>query len=107
MGQFYLTINRCVERIVKQSEKRIQIILVDDYSSDDSLQVCYELAKKDDRIEVYGQSSNKGPSAARNIGLSHANGKYIYFCDADDQMDLDCIKPELFTALRCQRLKAA
>lgn len=86
------TLKKCVERIVEQSEKRIQIILVDDYSSDDSLQVCYELAKKDNRIEVYGQSSNRGPSAARNIGLSYAKGKYIYFCDADDQMDSDCIE---------------
>lgn len=86
------TLRKCVESIIEQSEKRIQIILVDDCSSDDSLQLCYDLAKEDSRIEVHVQSNNKGPSAARNVGLSYAKGKYIYFCDADDQMDSDCIE---------------
>lgn len=86
------TLTDCVAAICAQSEKNIQIILVDDCSSDSSFKKCKELAKNDDRIEIYAQDRNKGPSAARNVGIAHAKGEYVYFCDADDKMALDCIE---------------
>lgn len=86
------TLTDCVAAICAQSEKNIQIILVDDCSSDGSFKKCKELAKNDDRIEIYAQDRNKGPSAARNVGIAHAKGEYVYFCDADDKMTLDCIE---------------
>ena len=86
------TLRDCVATICAQSEKNIQIILVDDCSSDHSLEICEELAKNDNRIEIYTQEKNQGPSAARNIGIAHAKGKYVYFCDADDRMTSDCIE---------------
>lgn len=76
-------IDRCIESIIKQTYTNLEIILVNDGSVDDSLNKCYELAQKDNRICVINQS-NGGVSSARNSGLEKASGKYITFVDGDD-----------------------
>jgi len=81
-----------VKSICNQTVKAVQIILVDDASSDHSLKVCKKLASEDERIEVYQHEKNRGVSAARNTGLSHAKGKYIAFVDGDDYIDKDMLE---------------
>lgn len=76
-------IDRCVESIVKQTYKDLEIILVDDGSPDNCPQICDEWARIDSRIKVI-HSDNMGGGAARNIGLDYANGQFISFVDSDD-----------------------
>lgn len=73
----------CVESVCAQTYQSIEIILVDDGSTDKSPQICDELSKRDARIVVIHQE-NAGGGAARNIGLSIAKGEYIAFVDSDD-----------------------
>lgn len=84
-------LNRCVESVIKQSYKNIEIIIVDDGSDDNCPAMCDALLKKDDRIVVY-HKENGGLSDARNYGLERANGKYISFIDSDDTVDVDYVK---------------
>ena len=81
---------RCVDSILAQSYANLQIILVDDGSTDDSGKICEEYAKKDTRIQVIHQK-NGGLSSARNAGLDAASGQYIGFVDSDDW-----IEPEMY-----------
>ncbi len=78
-------IARCIESILSQSYKNIEVILVDDGSDDESGNICESYKKKDDRIVVLHQE-NQGVSAARNAGLDAAGGKYIQFVDGDDML---------------------
>lgn len=80
-----LSIERCVNSIRQQDYKNIEIILVDDGSKDDSLARCKELSIKDNRISVY-HTENNGSGPARNYGIEHSKGEYIYFPDADDYL---------------------
>lgn len=77
-------IKRCVESIYAQNYKDIEVILIDDGSSDNSGKICDELASVDDRLKVV-HKKNGGCSAARNLGISMATGKYICFVDSDDE----------------------
>lgn len=73
----------CIESILNQTYKDLEIILVDDGSTDKSGEICDEYAKQDNRCIVIHQS-NKGLSGARDTGLDHATGNYISFVDGDD-----------------------
>lgn len=81
----------CVESVLKQSYQNLEVILVDDGSTDGSSQLCDLLAKKDNRIVVVHQD-NKGSGVARNVGLTYATGDYITFVDSDDYEDIYCIE---------------
>lgn len=81
-------LEKCVDSIINQTYKNIEIILVNDGSTDGSGQVCDYLAKKDSRIAVY-HKENGGVSSARNLGLDNAQGDYIGFIDSDDYIDPD------------------
>lgn len=72
-----------IEALMKQSYHNIEIILVDDGSSDESLQTCHLYSQKDSRIIVIHQE-NKGPGSARNTGIASARGEYLVFVDSDD-----------------------
>lgn len=84
-------IARCIESIINQSYKNIEIICIDDGSSDNSIYILNKYKNKDRRITIYSQE-NKGPSVARNIGLDKATGEYILFIDADDYVNKDMIR---------------
>lgn len=77
---------RCVESICGQTYRKLEILLVDDGSTDGTGTLCDELAEKDARIRVFHQQ-NGGSSSARNLGLEHASGEYIGFVDSDDYID--------------------
>lgn len=81
-------LERCVDSIKKQSYKNLELILVDDGSTDGSGKLCDELEKQDNRIRVY-HKENGGASSARNIGIRNAVGDYVGFVDSDDYIDTD------------------
>ena len=72
-----------------QSYRALQIILVNDGSTDNSRTIAQAYAAQDARIAIYSQP-NKGQAAARNNGLQYASGEWIAFVDADDYLDTDC-----------------
>ena len=77
---------RCLDSIINQTYKNLQIIVVDDGSTDNSSKLCDEYAKKDKRIEVY-HKENGGVSSARNIGIKNAKGEAVGFIDSDDYVE--------------------
>lgn len=81
-------LRRCLDSIVNQTYKDLEIILVDDGSPDNCPVICDEYAAKDSRVKVIHQK-NGGLSAARNAGLDIATGDYIAFVDSDDWIELD------------------
>ncbi len=91
-------LNRCVESVVKQSYANLEILLIDDASSDRSPQLCEEWASKDSRIRVI-HKENEGCGMARNTGIDFATGEYIYFVDSDDYILPDTIEKALDTMI--------
>ena len=85
------TILECLKALITQTYKQIEIILVDDGSTDGSKDEIESLIEKDKRIFYY-RKNNEGVSAARNMGLMKAKGKYIMFVDADDVVHCEMIK---------------
>ena len=81
----------CLESLINQTLKDIEIICVNDGSTDNSGKILENYAAKDNRIKVIHQV-NGGQAAARNNGLNAVNGKYINFIDSDDWVDLDFIE---------------
>lgn len=79
-------LEKCVDSIVEQTYKNLEIILVDDGSTDSSPMLCDDYAKKDERIRVI-HKKNGGQSSARNAGLNSCHGSYIGFVDSDDYIE--------------------
>lgn len=84
-------LDQCLESLTKQTYSDIQIVLVDDGSTDSSGRICDVWSKSDARINVIHQA-NRGLSAARNNGLSIARGEYIEFVDSDDYVEKELIE---------------
>ena len=76
-------LRHCLDSILNQSFQDFELLLIDDGSKDRSGKICDEYAEKDKRISVWHQE-NQGVSVARNVGLEHAQGEWIYFPDSDD-----------------------
>ena len=98
-------LRKSVPSVLNQTYQNIELILVDDGSKDNSLEVCRELAVKDNRIKVFHQD-NQGSGPARNTGIKNAAGKYAYFPDADDCMVPNAIESliEKFEKYSCDML---
>ena len=79
-------LNKCIDSIINQTYKNLEIILVDDGSLDNSGKICNEYAEKDSRIKVI-HKENGGVSSARNKGLEIANGEWVAFVDSDDWIE--------------------
>jgi glycosyltransferase involved in cell wall biosynthesis len=86
-AELYLA--KCIESLINQEYTALQIILIDDGSTDNSRAIAEQYAKQDTRIKVYVHTTNLGQSAARNTGLEHATGEFVSFVDADDYIDKD------------------
>ncbi len=105
--------NNCINSIVNQTYKNLEIIIVDDGSTDDTPATCDDWAAKDNRIKVI-HKGNGGAASARNAGLDNASGDYVGFVDADDYIDGDmyeCMLSEIVEygadAARCGIVREA
>lgn len=89
---------QCVDSVISQTYNNLEIILVDDGSTDGSPKICDEYVKNDDRVKVH-HKPNGGLSSARNCGLKLATGSYVAFIDSDDYVDKEYIETLLREAL--------
>lgn len=83
-----------VDSILAQTLANIEVLIVDDCSTDDSLEFCRALYGHDSRVRILQQPQNMGPGAARNTGIRNAKGKYVVFVDSDDE-----IMPDMFSRM--------
>lgn len=81
-------LSQCVDSILGQTYRDIEVLLIDDGSPDCCGEICDEYGKKDNRVRVF-HTENRGLSAARNLGISEAKGEYIGFVDSDDWIEPD------------------
>ena len=84
-------LRKCIESAINQTYTNIEIIAINDGSTDKSLDIVEGYAKKDERIKVIS-IENKGVSAVRNLGIRESNGEYIFFLDSDDYIEKDLIQ---------------
>jgi len=80
-------LRQCLDSVVNQTMQDIQIICVNDGSTDKSLTILQEYAARDGRIEIIDQE-NQGAGSARNAAIPYIRGKYVYFADPDDWLDV-------------------
>ena len=85
-------LNRCLESIIKQTYDNIEIILLNDCSTDNSINIIHEYKRKDSRIKVINKKDNEGITVARNELISNCSGDLIMFCDSDDYMHQEAVK---------------
>ena len=103
-------LRRCLDSLINQTYQNIEIILVDDGSTDNSPAICDEYAAKDGRVRVF-HKENGGVSSARNLGLDKAKGEWIAFVDSDDYIHPDFLRvllkesKENIGVLACQYLR--
>lgn len=86
------TLKKCVESLLNQTYNNIEIILVNDCSKDNSLDICTEYSKTNDNVKVISNEKNSGVSATRNNGINNSTGEYICFVDSDDYVESNYIE---------------
>jgi glycosyltransferase involved in cell wall biosynthesis len=91
-------LRQCLDSVVNQTLKDIEIICINDGSTDNSLQILNEYASSDNRIKLISLTNNKGVSFARNFGIRVSKGRYIGFVDSDDWIDLNFYENLYLTA---------
>jgi glycosyltransferase involved in cell wall biosynthesis len=84
-------VSKCIESVINQSYEKIEVLLINDGSTDNSQEICDAYAIKDQRVKVI-HKQNQGVSSARNLGIDESKGEYISFVDSDDWIDLDTYK---------------
>jgi glycosyltransferase involved in cell wall biosynthesis len=92
-------IRACVDSVLNQTLKNVEVVIVDDCSTDGSLALCRELYGNNERVRIFQQPKNGGPGAARNRGVREAQGEYIAFLDSDDEM-IPCNLERMFTTAK-------
>lgn len=98
-------LEECLKSVQEQTYRNLEILVVDDGSTDRSLQMCDEFAKRDSRIKVVYQK-NQGVAEARKNGVLHAQGGYICFADADDQMHHSMVESLVKNIGKCDLITA-
>lgn len=83
-------LDRCVNSLINQTYQNVEILLINDGSTDTSLDLCHIWSTKDTRVKVISKQ-NEGLGKTRNVGISNAKGSYLCFCDSDDYLDLDML----------------
>ena len=85
-------LDQSIGTVIQQTYENWEMIVVDDGSTDNSISIIQSFAQKDQRIQLYiNESDQHGPGIARNIGLRHVRGKYIYFIDSDDWIEKELL----------------
>lgn len=84
-------LNQCLDSVIIQNSKEVEILLLDDGSADGSGKICDEYARRYDNIKVY-HKKNEGLSATRNLGIKKAEGEYILFLDGDDFLTPNAVR---------------
>lgn len=97
-------LRQCLDSVVNQTLREIEIICVDDGSTDESVAILNEYVSKDCRIKILTQV-NSGQGAARNSGLAVAQGKYVYFMDADDELVNASVLDQLVATVQRENLE--
>lgn len=95
------TLNKCIESLLNQTYKNIEIILVNDCSKDNSLDICTEYSKTNDNVKVISNERNSGVSATRNNGINNSTGEYICFVDSDDYVESNYIEVLYYYYQKC------
>ena len=86
-------IPRCIEKLEQQTFKSFEVVIVDDCSSDNSVELLRKIEKKTSlECLIIELNKNSGPGNARNIGIENARGNYVSFCDIDDYYEPDFLK---------------
>ena len=85
-------IKECLDSVINQTYKNLEIICVDDCGADRSIKIVNEYAKKDERIKIFHHDRNMGSAITRNTGVQNSTGEYIFFLDSDDYLSLDIIE---------------
>ncbi len=88
----YTTLDRCLSSIINQTYNELEIICINDGSSDDSLEKIKEYQHNDDRVVIYDNEVNKGVAFTKNLGLMKATGKFVCFVDSDDYIATDMVE---------------
>ena len=91
------TLSRCLDSLLGQTERSLQVVCIDDCSTDGSLDVLRRYAQADSRVEIVALDKNSGPAHARNAGLQRARGRYTAFVDSDDWLGTD-----VYTCSKCR-----
>ena len=84
-------LKECLDSVLGQSLREIEVVCVDDDSTDASQEILMEYRQRDDRIVIIQESVHRGQAYARNLGMALARGKYIYFVDSDDVVKEDAM----------------
>ena len=85
-------LKRCLDSLINQTYKNIEIIIIDDSSTDNSKEIIKKYASKDNRIRTFFSEINQGVSKSRNIGLKSFFGDYVLFMDSDDYLKDDALE---------------
>lgn len=96
-------LDKCIESLVNQTYKNLEIILIDDKSTDNSLLMCKKWRDKDKRIIIIEKGKNEGQAVARNNGLDRSTGDLVTFVDSDDWIDLGLIE-KLYKSLEVSQI---
>ena len=104
----YQYLRRCLNSLVNQTYRNLEIIIVNDCSPDNSKDICLEFLEKDKRIKYVENMENLGISSTRNVGLMNSTGDYIFFIDSDDFIEentisnmCDCLKEKSYDVVSC------
>ena len=89
------SVKSSIDSILKQSLKDIEIIAINDASSDSTTSILHSISEVDSRLKVVDLIENSGPAVARNVGIKQAKGRYIAFCDSDDLWDVSKLDMQL------------
>lgn len=85
-------VGKCLESLLNQTYNNLEIIIIDDYSTDKTVSLIKEITRNDNRVKLIELNKHIGVAPARNIGLDNVTGEYLYFLDSDDFIDSDYIK---------------
>ena len=96
-------LSRCLDSVCNQTYDNLQIILINDGSTDSSIEICDAFKNNDDRVEVLS-TENKGVSSARNLGIKQAKGEYLTFIDSDDYIEKNTFEIAMKSIDNCDAL---